>query len=67
MEKEPAEITVTVSQLIILAECGRRMLGYARPTDDLLLTVLESSKGVPVKIKLDQKSFIEKKFRYDTS
>lgn len=67
MEKEPAEITVTVSQLIILAECGRRMLGYARPTDDLLLAVLESSKGVPVKIKLDQKSFIEKKFRYDTS
>lgn len=67
MEKEPVEITVTVPQLMMLAKCGCRMLGYAKPTDNLLLTVLESSKGVPVKIKLDQKSLIEKKFRYDTS
>lgn len=67
MEKEPIEITVTVSQLMLLAECGRRMLGYARPTDDLLLTVMESSKGIPVKIRLDRMCLHKKKMWLDTS
>jgi hypothetical protein len=48
------EITVTVAELIDLASCGHRMLSYIKPDDSRLLTVLQSSDGVPVRLMLDK-------------
>ena len=48
------EITVTVAELVDLAGCGYRMLSYIKPGDNRLLTVLQSSDGVPIRLMLDE-------------
>jgi len=47
-------VTITATELVKLATCSQRMTGYADPDEGLLITVLNSQEGVPIKLVLDK-------------
>jgi hypothetical protein len=47
-------VTITAKELLRLAACSQRMTGYADSEEGLLITVLNSQEGIPVKLVLDK-------------
>ena len=54
MKHAAVNITVTPQQLLELAECSQRMTSYADPNGSLLITVISSQQGEPVRLILDK-------------
>lgn len=52
--EQAISLTVTDAQLERLADCAHRMPDYADADDSLLITVLQSDNGTPVRISLDK-------------
>jgi len=54
MKHAAVNIAVTPQQLMELSECSQRMTSYADPNGSLLITVISSQQGVPVRLILDR-------------
>lgn len=48
-------LTVTAARLRKLADCAERIPGYADPDCSLLIAVLQSDTGIPVRLTLDKR------------
>lgn len=53
-------LTVTAARLRKLADCAERIPGYADPDGTLLISVLQSDTGIPVRLILDKRCITEK-------
>lgn len=49
------DVMVTTEQLIKMAECSKRMTNYADVDGSLLITIIRSQQGVPVRLILDKR------------
>jgi hypothetical protein len=47
-------VIVTDTQLVELAQCSRRMADYADVDGSLLIAIVESQDGMPVRLVLDR-------------
>jgi hypothetical protein len=52
--KPTMNVIVTVAQLVELAQCSRRMTDYADVNGSLLITILSTQSGVPIRLVLDR-------------
>lgn len=53
--KQAINLTLTAARLRKLADCAERIPGYADPDSSLLITVLQSDTGIPVRLILDKR------------
>lgn len=51
-------LTVTAARLRQLADCAERIPGYADPDGSLLISVLHSENGTPIRLILDKQCLI---------
>lgn len=47
-------LIVSAKELMEVAQCAKRMTGYADPDGKRLITIMQSQEGIPIKVILDK-------------